>query len=580
MVSEKYGERGALLEEISIRSLGVIDNATIEFKDGLNVITGETGAGKTMVLTALALILGAKSDPDLVRAGAERLSVSGRFVLPVKPAPALQALLVEFEPEVEEGALILGRSVTKDGKSRAILGSDTSTAGALQALGGELLEIHGQHGALSLNRPARQREILDLFGGAASRKLLTEYREAARRYRTLRDRLSQLKTATADRDALRTELSELTAAMELLKPRAGELGELNALIERLESIEELRMAASTALSALDDEESGARQGIGSARRALGSARGKDEELEGLAARVDELMYLGGDLASDLRGYLERLEVDPAALENALARRTALLTFAKRFGKSADRDEALQQAIESASGAKAQLADLIGGAERIGELEQEITAAFAKVGECAKELSSVRSKVAKSLSERVSEELSDLAMKDGRFLCTVTPGTVDDRVDSDSGYDQIEMLFTAHAGGELLPIAKAASGGELSRLMLALELSISTGTGVSTYLFDEVDAGIGGKAALEVGRRLKRLAENSQVIVVTHLPQVAVWADHHLRVLKDSSGAITQSSITTIAGQDREIEIARMLSGLSESEHAQEHARELLEMGRG
>lgn len=580
MVSEKSGERGALLEEISIRSLGVIDSATIEFKSGLNVITGETGAGKTMVLTALALILGAKSDPDLVRTGAERLSVSGRFALPEKPTSTLQMRLAEYEPELEEGALILARSVTKEGKSRALLGSVVATASALQALGSELLEIHGQHGALSLNRAARQRELLDLAGGEEVATALADYREAARQYRTLRDRLVQLRTATADRDALRGELSELTAAMQRLKPRAGELDELGAQIERLESVEELRMGASAALAALDEEESGAAQLLGGARRAVGSARGKDSELEALAARLDDLNYLASDLASDLRNYLDGLEADPTALEEALGRRAALIAFAKRFGKSADRNEALQQAIESALGAKDQLADLSGGTERIAQLESELNGVFTTVRKCSEKLSTARAKSAKSLSDRVTSELADLAMKDGQFFCNVTALAIDEGVESDFGYDQIEMVFTAHAGGELLPIAKSASGGELSRLMLALELSLASGAGISTYLFDEVDAGIGGKAALEVGRRLKRLAKNSQVIVVTHLPQVAVWADHHLRVLKDSAGAITQSSITTIAGQEREIEIARMLSGLSDSEHAQEHARELLEMGRG
>ena len=573
------GLSGAL-EEISIRGLGVIENATVPLKPGLNVLTGETGAGKTMVITALSLVLGGKSDPDLIRTGAERLSVSGRFALPQNCSARLIELLEEHQPELEEGSLLLSRSVHRDGKSRAQLSGSATTASTLAAFGGELIEIHGQHGALTLGKERRQRELLDAFGASDSTKLLDSFRESLTAFREVSERIDQLRSALRDRDREISELRDLAGEFGRIKPRTNELAEISATISRMESVEELRIAASGALDALDGEDGGASLGLAAARRFLASGRAKDEALADMANRFEDALVEINELGRELSAYLSNLDSDPRSLEELLNRRALLHGYAKRFGSGDDRNAAYESAVALGENANSRISDLSGGEDRIVELEREARNLFEKVESKAKELSKFRSSSARVLSDRVIAELEQLSMPHSRFEIEVnfTPPTPASPPGA-FGCDEVAMKFSAHKDGELLPIGKSASGGELSRLMLALEVAIAGKRPVGTYLFDEVDAGIGGKTALEVGRRLKSLSESAQVIVVTHLPQVAIWADNHLRVAKDLSGSITESSIEVISGDDREIEIARMLSGLSDSEHAQEHARELLDLGR-
>lgn len=575
VVSDSVRSSRSLLDEISIRNLGVIAEAAVEFAPGLNVITGETGAGKTMVLTALGLVLGAKSDPDLIRNGADRATVTGTFKLSGTGSDELKELFGEHEPDLEDGNLLLTRTISRDGKSRAQLSGQTTTASVLNQFGGALLQIHGQHGTLALSKSNRQRELLDSYGGSRVAGALTEFRQAAEKYRELAARASELRTALRNRDAEVASLQELASLYEKLKPKPSELSEISARIERLESVEELRIAASGAYAALDAEETGANTALSNARRALANARNKDIALDELAGRLEDALYLVADLSSELTSYLESLEADPNELEALLTRRAALMSFVKRFGSGSD----LEEAIASGQNARRRIGDLSGGEERLAGLEQAVAAAFEEVQKAGANLSAARTEAATKLSQSVILELKELAMPNSAFECRVKSGASTPSELTNHGFDEIEMLFTAHTGGELLPISKAASGGELSRLMLAIEVCISSGAEIGTYLFDEIDAGIGGKAALEVGKRLQRLARSAQVIVVTHLPQVAIWADRHLRVLKDESGSITQSSITLIEGEAREHEIARMLSGLADSEHAQEHARELLGLGR-
>jgi DNA repair protein RecN (Recombination protein N) len=575
VVSDSVRSSRSLLDEISIRNLGVIAEAAVEFAPGLNVITGETGAGKTMVLTALGLVLGAKSDPDLIRSGADRATVTGTFKLSGTGSDELKELFGEHEPDLEDGNLLLTRTISRDGKSRAQLSGQTTTVSVLNQFGGALLQIHGQHGTLALSKSNRQRELLDSYGGTPVAGALTEFRQAAEKYRELAARASELRTALRNRDSEVSSLQELADLYEKLKPKPGELSEISARIERLESVEELRIAASGAYAALDAEETGANTALSNARRALASARNKDGALDELAGRLEDVLYRVADLSSELTSYLESLEADPNQLEELLTRRAALMSFVKRFGSGSD----LEEAIASGQNARRRIGDLSGGEERLAGLEQAAAAAFEEVQKAGANLSAARTAAAAKLSQSVILELKELAMPNCAFECRVKSGASTPSELTNHGFDEIEMLFTAHIGGELLPISKAASGGELSRLMLAIEVCISSGAEIGTYLFDEIDAGIGGKAALEVGNRLQRLARSAQVIVVTHLPQVAIWADRHLRVLKDESGSITRSSITLIEGEAREHEIARMLSGLADSEHAQEHARELLGLGR-
>jgi len=565
-----------LLLELSMKNIGVIEDATVEFSPGLNVITGETGAGKTMVLTALSIVLGGKSEGERIRSGSERLSVAARFSLPSKAGEELAGLLEEHDPEIEDGELLLSRSVTRDGKSRAHLAGASASASLLSDFGRELLEIHGQHATLYLSKSSRQRDLLDRFCGEKLVKALEKYRRALDEYKELQERIDELESAAKNREKELESLRELAEAAKILKPRSGELGELEVQIKRAESLDLLRTAAAGAQSALDSEEMGAYTAIQQARRYLSNARGRDPELDSIADRIDDLSFDLGEISSEVERFMASFGGAEVSLDDLQQRRAQLLSFAKRFGRGNDKNESLESAIEDARTAQSRISDLSGGDSRISELRQELDARFAKLQDAASALTSVRISSAEKLSADVTSELHELAMPTGKFQCNITSengGSVSDF--GPNGVDEVTMIFTAH-GGELLPITKAASGGELSRLMLAIEVVAASIHPKETYIFDEIDAGVGGKAALEVGRRLRALSKKSQVIVVTHLPQVALWADRHLMVTKES-GAITQSSISVVDGRSREVEIARMLSGLESSEHAQEHARELLDL---
>ena len=577
-VSKKGERKGSLLEEINIRSLGLIDSATIEFREGFNVITGETGAGKTMLLNALALILGQKADADYIRQGQDRAVVSGRFRLPEKISEDLSALINEHEPEIEESSILLSRQLGRDGKSKAQLSGSSTTASTLISFADQLIEIHGQHANLVLTKANKQREILDIFAGQRFSIALLAYQDALKSYQVLRKEIAELKKALGDRDSEIKSLEELVNDFAKLKPQGSELSQLEALISKLESVEDLRIASLGAQQALSDEEAGALNSLHSAKKSLTGAKGRDAQLDQIADAISEKLFDLIDAASDLDRYLDSLSADPQALELAQSRRAALSSFAKKYGSASDKSEALSEAIIKAEGARNRIKDLSGGDDRLAEMGRELEELRAKLLDAAETLSVLRADSAKKLSSSVTKELVELAMAKAVFEVRIESrdGGSDDHF-SPFGLDEVFMLFTAHSGRELLPVSKAASGGELSRLMLALEVVLAGSYPLGTYVFDEVDAGVGGKAALEVGRRLRKLAMNSQVIVVTHLPQVALWADNHILVEKDSNGLLSSTSIKSLSDQEREIEIARMLSGIEESEHAQDHARELLNL---
>jgi len=578
-VASKRSERlGSLLEEINIRSLGLIDSATIEFKDGLNVITGETGAGKTMLLNALSLILGQKADADYIRQGQDRAVVSGRFRLPHRITGDLKELIDEHEPEIEEGAILVARHLGRDGKSKAQLAGATTTASTLAAFADLFVEIHGQHTNLVLTKANKQREILDLFAGQQLSPWLSSYQKVLSSYQERKKEIAELEKALSDRDREIRSLEELVSEFTKIKPQDGELSQLETLISRLESVEDLRLASLGAVHALSDEESGAIDSLHRAKRSLSSAKGRDPQLDQVAEAISEKLFELIDAASDLDRYLESLSADPQGLELAQSRRGVLSTFAKRYGQSSDRNQALAEAIQRGEGAKKRIEDLGGGDERLAEMARELEALRGELLKAAKLLTQLRGESAKKLSSSVTKELVELAMAKAIFEVRIESrdGNSDDDF-TPFGLDEVSLLFTAHRGGELLAVSKVASGGELSRLMLALEVVLAGSYPLGTYVFDEVDSGVAGKAALEVGKRLRRLAENSQVIVVTHLPQVALWADNHIFVEKDSNGLLSSTSIKSLSDQERELEIARMLSGIEKSEHAQEHARELLNL---
>jgi DNA repair protein RecN (Recombination protein N) len=578
-VAKTVKHKRSRLEELSIKNLGVIEAASVEFAPGLNVLTGETGAGKTMVITALSLVMGSKSDADLVRTGSERLTVTGRFQLPDPTSTKLAELLAEHEPELEAGSILLTRVIGKDGKSKANLAGVPATASVLTQFSTELIEIHGQHGALGLLKSSRQRDLLDQSCGATALTALEKYRKNLEVFREIKRRVLDLTRSHDSRKEKIAELELLSSEFSKIAPKRDELEILDNRIALLEGTEEIRTSLTEILSYLSEEEAGIVTGLNRARKAAANLAGRISTFTSAQNRIENAFYDLSDLANEFSNYLDDLAADPAELEKSLTRRAALRSFAKKFGGDGEIAEQLERAIERGKAAAQEIQDLTGGAERVTQLQEELAKARMELLRDGESLSQIRIAGATVFAKSVSDELRDLAMPGAQFVCEVRPVLPSNDEFSDFGIDQVEMKFSAHSGGELLPISKAASGGELSRLMLAIEVVAVDQAPLGTYLFDEVDAGIGGKAALEVGKRLKRLAKIAQVIVVTHLPQVAIWADQHLVVNKDSSGAISESSITVLTGEARENEIARMLSGLSESEHAQEHARELLNLGK-
>jgi DNA repair protein RecN (Recombination protein N) len=505
------------------------------------------------------------------------MSVSGVFSLVGASQPFL-SFLDEQGIEITDEEIVVTRNVTKDGKSRALISGSTSTALALNQLGQELIEVHGQHGSLVLTKPNKQRDLLDLSGSESISEPLSEYQQLLEEYHSQKREINDLRKLLADRDKEISTLRELAQEFEKVKPKSDELDLLESTISRLESVEDLRLAATGAQQALADEENGSLNSLHHMKRFLQGARGKDSELDLLHDRASDALFSLMDIASDLDRYIENLAADPQALENCLARKAVLSSFAKRFGESNDKKEALREAIEKAQLSQQRISDLTAGDDRISELELKLQVLRSNVVSAAHKTSQARQKQAQNLSEKVTSELRELAMPKARFEIRITTRNGDRDEDfMPSGLDEVAMLFTSHGAGGMLPISKAASGGELSRLMLALEVAIAEQYQLGSYVFDEVDAGVGGKAALEVGRRLWKLSQSAQVIVVTHLAQVALWADNHIVIEKDISGSVTESTIRRITDHDREVEIARMLSGVEESEHAQEHARELLDL---
>lgn len=576
--SKKSGR--SRLNELTIRNLGVIEEAAIEFAPGLNVLTGETGAGKTMVVTALSLIAGGKTDSDLIRLRCDRLSVAGTFSLPERPTTNLESLLSEHDPEIEDNSIILTRTITREGKSKASLSGAPTTSSTLATFANELIEIHGQHGALALTKGSRQRDLLDNFSGDRALDAISKYQVAYENFREIRRRLFDLNKSESSRFSKIQELEQLLKDDAKLQPKIGEFEDLERKIALSENVEELRINLGEVVSTLSAEEIGALVLINRARKALNALSAKDERFLEQSKRADNAFFDLSDLANESATLLESFGEDLAPLDDLLTRKAALRNFAKKYGGDGDLAEQLPRALERAKAAKNEIADLSGGEERVAALKSELNDARKELLKAAKFLSDVRVEAAVRLTTAVNKEIAELAMPNARFACEVS--AQDNPKDEDfdaTGINEISMKFSAHQNGELLPISKAASGGELSRLMLAIEVVAAGNSPLGTYLFDEVDSGIGGKAALEVGKRLKKLALDSQVIVVTHLPQVAIWADRHLIVNKDSSGSISESSISIATGLARESEIARMLSGVSDSEHAQEHARELLDLGK-
>ena len=611
-----------MLEEVRITGLGVIEDAVLEFSPGFTVVTGETGAGKTMVVTGLGLMFGGRADPARVRPGADRATVEGRLRIEPDSPAAQQVLDAGGELDDDGRTLIVSRSVSAEGRSRAHAGGRGVPVSLLIGLADDLVAVHGQADQQQLLRAARQRQALDEFAGPALSAVMADYQRAYARHREVQAELSELTTRAQERAAEAEDLRRALDEIERAEPVAGEDTALLAEEERLGHADALHAAATTAHAALlGDPSDGSYQGadavtlLGTARQAVDGVAAHDPELASLAGRLSEAAYLVSDVATDLASYVESLDSDPARLAAVQERRAELTRLIRAYGgrvpvpapapatagepgagRPEDPADGAPQAPDLALGtgaagatgpapavpglasvlawaeqARRRLVELSGDDDLISVLGGEEARLAETVRDLGGKLTSLRKEAAERFAAAVTEELSALAMPHAKITVPVMP---QDEY-GPHGADEVEIRLAAHPGAPTLPLAKGASGGELSRVMLAIEVVFAGADPVPTFVFDEVDAGVGGKAAVEIGRRLARLARRAQVIVVTHLPQVAAFADAHLVVEKASDGSVISSGISRLDDAGRVRELSRMLAGLEDSEHGQAHAGELL-----
>ena len=587
-----------MIESLHIEDLGVIEEADLVLSPGLTALTGETGAGKTMVLTSLGLLLGQRAESTIVRAGAERALVEGVFTLD-GDSPAIRRA-AEAGAELEDDELIVSRTVPASGRSRAHLGGRAVPSAVLSEVGAHLVSVHGQGDQFRLRSTSAQRRALDCLGGREHAALCRRYAEAYRARRTAAEALEEWRAGARARRAEATRLRSRLAAVERLDPGPGEDARLAAEAARLERAEDLRRAASAARAALaGDEEAVVSQApdvlalVAAAERALAPVHDVDPVLSALARRMRRLAIDSADIAAELGEYLDSLDADPERLARVQDRRAALTRVLREVGDG----ERLED-VDALLALRARIAERLAELDGPQDASEALTGALAEADErldrCAAELSAARRALGERLEAAVTGELEGLQMRGARLSVAFEPLAEA----GPTGAETVTLLLTAHPGAPALPLGKGVSGGELSRIVLALEVVLAeagehereaAGTR-RTLVFDEVDSGVGGRAALEVGRRLARLARSTQVVVVTHLAQVAAWAAAQLVVLKERAPAgdgadgaggpglagTTRTRVVAVEGADREKELARMLSGHEDSDAALRHAAELLE----
>ena len=569
-----------MIETISIENLGVIAQAELPLGPGLTALTGETGAGKTMVLTSLKLLLGSKADPAIVRAGTQRCVVEGAFALE-EDAKCIQ-IAQEAGCEIEDDLLLASRVVPATGRSRAHLGGRAVPASVLGQVGSRLVSIHGQADQLRLRTAAAQRRALDAVGGSEHEQLCRQYSSCYRAWNQARQDLETWREQALAREGEIAGLRHALEQLEALDPKPGEDQALAEEASRLENLDLLRSGAAQAANAisgdeLNDDVANVIALVSVARRSLENAADHDSRLASLMPRLNEVAALTSDLAMELTDYLADLDADPDRLAWVHERREQLRRGCLEIGGLGQVFANVDELLAFGQHSAARLAQLDGPLDRETELAAEVERTCKELKTVAKHLSQARTKLAKLLSQQVSAELEGLMMRGAKLQVRLNPL----EQPGPTGMEEVELLLRAHPGAAALPLEKGASGGELSRIMLALEVVLAqhTATKRHTFVFDEIDAGVGGRAAVEIGRRLAALARHHQVIVVTHLAQVAAWAQTQLVVVKQvgqASNEATTTAVETVSGPERVRELARMLSGQSDSQTALRHAEELLE----
>jgi DNA repair protein RecN (Recombination protein N) len=624
-----------MLEEVRITGLGVINDALLELSPGFTALTGETGAGKTMVVTGLGLLFGGRADPSRVRPGAQRASVEGR--LRTDPRGKVAQQVEEAGGDLDDdGTLVLTRTVSGEGRSRAFAGGRSVPVSLLTYLADDLVAVHGQSDQQQLLKAGRQRESLDKYAGGVLAEVLTDYQRAYGRHRKVLDELTTLTTQARARAAEAAELRAGLTDIEKLNPVAGEAAALRAEEDRLANADALHAGATTAHEALLGDPTAGTDGVdavtllGHARRALDAVRRHDPEIDGVATRLSDAAYLVSEVAGELASYIQGIDADPARLAAVQERRAALARVIRLYGPggvnaqidgtpvqlaaagpppgaedgaatdstaadgtaqdgaaptneagaagpdalfAAEEPDEIAYVLEWARLAAARVAELDNDDDTIAALTAEEADLAAQVTDLAGRLTRLRAEAGERFADDVTAELTALAMPHARISVVLTPLAEP----GPHGADDVEIRLASNPGAPALPLHKGASGGELSRVMLAIEVVFAGADPVPTFVFDEVDAGVGGKAAVEIGRRLAKLARLAQVIVVTHLPQVAAFADNHLVVAKSSDGSITSTSVIRLDHEARVRELSRMLAGLEDSEFGQAHAAELLAM---
>ncbi len=546
-----------MIEELRIEHLGVISAASVRPGAGFTALTGETGAGKTMVLTALEMLLGGRVDSAI----SEGASIEG--VWSVTPDSPAAQMVQDAGGHVDDGEILLGRTAT-NGRLRAFAGGRMVPASLLSEVGEHLVTIHGQTTQQRLRNAGAQRDALDRFGGPDHLHLVEDHRAAYRAWQNLAAALQAAQTSQQENAQRMVFLRSALEEIEKIDPQPGETPALHAELHRLTNLADLSAATAAASAAVlgdDDEATGAAHLLHLAARELAGV--DDPELAQLHDRLVSLAEEASEIGRDISGFADGLQDEPGRLEWLNQRLHDLSVLQSRYG--ADDAAVLHWSQEAA----AELTALERGSD-LESLTAQEQHARRVLDRATSALRASRSALAERLGHEATSELQQLAMPNAMLQVEVTPAAL-----SPEGADDVTFLLAAHPGATPAPIAKAASGGELSRIMLALEVVLADTDAIGTFVFDEVDAGVGGAAATAIGRRLAALAESAQVIVVTHMPQVAAFAGTHLRVVKQQDSDVTVSDVRALDDEERVVEIARMLAGQEDSEHAREHARELL-----
>jgi len=551
-----------MLTELRIRNFAIIESVTLPLGEGFNVLSGETGAGKSIIVGALGLLLGERASADLIRSGAEKATVEGVF--DVTNVKGIVKLADERGIEVEDDTLVLKREIASSGRGRAWINGAPVTATVLAEIGRQLVNLHGQHDAQTLLDPDSQREILDAFGGAESQAALV--RNTCNEVTAVRREISALSTRRAEAEKRADYLRHVAKEIEDARVSPGEDAKLEDEARVLENADELRTLASSLNDLLSGDEGSVITQLGAAQRPLTAI----ERIDPSAARMQELFDAGfyalQELARSVEDYAGSVELDPDRLEEVRARRDKLFGLLKKYGP------ALDHVIEAGRSARSEL-DLIDTAQfDLANLTARETETRRRLLDEAERLSEMRATAAKKIAKSVDVLLPQLGMPDGRFsvaLISRDEPTV-------TGAEDVEYRVALNIGHEERPLARVASGGELSRVMLALKTILARVDHVPTLIFDEVDAGIGGRVGLQVGDTLRRVAKEHQVFAISHLPQIAARAHHHIVVAKGAKGGVTTADISVLEGSSRVNEIARMLGGDPESKVSRAHAKELLE----